>query len=162
MTRDAEALRAWLATHDEACPNCRHVLRGVVAEVCPECGAALRLAVASPGVSIGPWALAVISFSLGLGFDGVVLILLGVAFGIHLAGNGLALSNAPEALLFISPLIVLGLACAAGLTWFFMQRMRWGLVERRAQWHVAITIFVIVGVAHALGGALMVVLSRIL
>lgn len=160
MSDDHAALRAWLATHDEKCPICRYSLRGATATTCPECGAGLRLTVASPGASIGPWALCVISFSLGLGFDGVVLLLLGVALGIEFATNGLSwMTNGPEILLFISPLILLALTCAAGLAWFFTRRKTWGVIDRRTQWRIAVSIFFGVGIAHALGGLAMFLLG---
>jgi hypothetical protein len=43
---EPEQLRAYLGTHNAACPICRYNLRGVSGAVCPECGSTLRLALA--------------------------------------------------------------------------------------------------------------------
>ncbi len=151
---DHEALTAWLATHDESCPVCGYSLRGAISDACPECGAPLRLSVASPRAAVGPWALSVISLSLGLGFDGVVLLIIGGVVFVHAMTNGLAWStDVPKMALFLSPLMVLFVACAVGLLWFLTHRRTWA--KLRLQWLWAWIIFSIVGGAHAIGGVVM-------
>jgi hypothetical protein len=154
---DRRALLEWLAKHDDPCPICAYALRGVPEAKCPECGAQLRLSVASPNASTGAWALAVVSFSLALGFDGVVLFMGGVAALIDLITNGISWSgDAPQILLFASPLIVLALASATGLWWFFTRRRTWALLSRRRQWRLAVLVFLLVGAAHCVGGLTMI------
>lgn len=115
---------------------------------------------ASPGAAIGPWALGVISFALALGFDGVVLLLLGVGFTIAFVTEGRSIgTEGPAILLFLSPLILMGLASAVGLWWFFARRRVWASIDRQRQWKIAVAIFIMVGVVHALGGVVMMALS---
>lgn len=44
LAPDPNSLRAFLSSHDAACPRCGYNLRGVRASHCPECGSAIDLA----------------------------------------------------------------------------------------------------------------------
>lgn len=71
-----EAALRYVNLGGQRCPVCRYDLRGLMRLVCPECGAALRLEVSSPQLKIGPWLVAVVSLSMGFGFDCVMFTIL--------------------------------------------------------------------------------------
>ena len=146
---DAEWTVAWVAGRDAPCPVCGYNLRGLKAARCPECGADLHLTVASRRLNLGPWFLAVVSFALALGFDGVVSALMTAAM-ITLGGTPKK-QLAPY--LLLGTLILLAAACAAGLWWMFRRRKGWALWSETAQWRAAAAVFLAVGGVHAaLGG----------
>ena len=113
------------------------------------------MGVRSPNASIGSWALAVIAFSLGLGFDAVVLLLFSVAMIVAIHEGDVLLQDLPNVIKFVTPLIVLGGLCLVGLWLMLRLRKAWILNNRRHQWELAITIFVCVGAGHAVGGVVM-------
>lgn len=144
---DDEALIAWLADHDELCPACRYELRGLATTRCPECDSRLSLGVSSPDIRFGPWLVSVISFALGLGFDAVVCVMFAAvfAFAVVLRGN-----PGPPASVYVLPgsLLVLGLACLAGIVALVRLRHRWLRLVPRTQWAVSGAVFVGVGAVH--------------
>ncbi len=77
----AELLRSYLRDYDAPCPSCGYSLRDLMGDSCPECGEgiALRVELAQPKMRM--WITGLIGLSLGLGFHGIVLvILLAIAF----------------------------------------------------------------------------------
>lgn len=80
---DTNLLLAYLASHDEPCPNCGYSLRGVREPKCPECGAAVRLATPKErsGIGVGRYALAVAALPMAIGVLFVVVGGLGLGFG---------------------------------------------------------------------------------
>lgn len=137
---------AWLRGRDASCPICSYNVRDVERAICPECGAALSLTLTSPTLGVGPWSLAIVSFALGLGFDGVVLVLMSIAW--ILEGG----TPPPPAVFFIMTLAVLCAGSGLGLLWVIKRR---SLIQRRSrkdQWRLAVGIFLLVGVVHAVAG----------
>ena len=150
---DHRALAAWLRDHDEDCPVCAYSLRGVPSPACPECNAPISLGVRSPHAIAGPWSLALISFSLALGFDAVMSLIL-LAPLIATAGED------AEAIIIWSVMIALGAVSGVGVAWLLTRRRVWMRLSPPAQWRAALTIFVGVGLLHLVaGGALVVVLN---
>ncbi len=156
---DDATLLAWLGSHDEFCPACRYDLRGLTVTTCPECNSRLSLSVSSPDVRLGPWLLAVISFALGLGFDAVVCILM--ATGLSIAILRGSLGSGPPLTFYVLPgsLLVLGIACFAGVVLLVHRRHRWLRLAPRTQWSVALAIFVAVGAVHLVAGLTFVLLN---
>ncbi len=152
--RDDRALGDWLSHHDEACPVCSYSLSKITAPACPECGSTLRLGVRSPNAIAGPWALALISFSLALGFDAVVSLIL-LAPLIMTAGED------PEAIIIWLVMITLGVISGLGVAWLLSQRRVWMRMRPPTQWRVATSLFVGVGLLHLLAGGLLLVALNI-
>lgn len=143
---DEGSLGDWLARHDEPCPVCAYNLRGVRAAACPECNAPLTLGVRSPSAIAGPWALALIAFSLALGFDAVTSLLL-LAPLIGTRGD-------PIAIAMWTTMATLGVCSGIGVAWMLTRRRVWMRMRARTQWRAAWTIFFGVGLLHAaVGGA---------
>lgn len=108
-----DLLLNFLAMYDAECPACGYGLRGVPEARCPECSAPLHLEVASVQSSPGPWLLAVCSWTLALGFDGVMALIFGVV------GIALVVSGTPVAAafpyIFMGTFFVLTVASVIGL-----------------------------------------------
>ncbi|MCW5776713.1 MAG: hypothetical protein KIS87_09765 [Phycisphaeraceae bacterium] len=138
-------LAAWLARADAPCPVCGYCLHGLRTARCPECATPLQLSLASSNLRKGPWTLAVVSFALALGFDGVVTVLLLVA---------LALSPSPRLQPFgvVTAFGAMSAACLGGLLLLIHCAKAWVRVTPRAQWARAWAAFVLVGLGHAAFG----------
>lgn len=133
-------------THDH-CPVCEYDLFGVSEAVCPECGSPIHLGVVSPNARMGPWLLAVISFALAVGFDGVVVLLMFVPM---IAQGVPAFSAAPLFWVLYLMMLILGIGSGIGL-WFVLQRRRWWQCRpAKSQWRRGWLVFVSVGATHAL------------
>ncbi len=147
---DTQRLADWLGSHDEKCPVCSYSLRALTRPACPECGAALRLCVFSPNLSLGPWFVGVVSLSLGLGFDGVVSVLvIAVIIYDQLYEHG-RMSG-----FFAFMFVVFAAAaaiCAVALAWAFWRRRLWTRLPLRRQWLLAAAIFLVTGAGHVLLG----------
>lgn len=140
-------LQAYLEGVDAPCPVCGYNLRGLAAPRCPECNAPLSLGVTSENLSIGPWAVAVVAFAMGAGFDSVVSTLMTIGLIAEPT-----LQWQPYAMYAI--LVSLALACLASIVVLVKRRRRWAFKTRAAQWRCAIACFVGVFLAHALVGAI--------
>lgn len=150
---DGAALTAWLDDHDESCPVCAYNLKGVQQPACPECNAPLTLGVRSPNAIAGPWALALIAFSLALGFDGVTSLFL----LLPLIGT---VGQDPLAVTLWTTMFTLGVCSGVGVAWMLRHRRVWLRMPAARQWRVAWTIFVAVGLLHLLsGGGLIALLA---
>lgn len=71
--RDVEALAAYLADRDVACPGCGYNLRGLKAERCPECNEALQLQVGLCEPKLGLFITGITGLASGLGFHLFIL-----------------------------------------------------------------------------------------
>ena len=69
---DAALLRTYLATHDLPCPVCGYELHLIESNRCPECGANLDLRVGSSDLRLMWWITSLVSFTIPLGFFGVM------------------------------------------------------------------------------------------
>ncbi len=119
---------------------------------CPECSAPITLGVRSPGAVAGPWALGLIAFALGLGFDAVT----GLFLLIPLIGTG---GEDPIAVALWVTMATLAVGSALGLAWMLWRRRVWMRMPVAKQWRYAWVIFFGVGVFHACaGGALIAML----
>lgn len=147
---DERMLLDWLRQRDAPCPVCRYNVRGVVEPVCPECGAELQLAVASPRTETGPWLLAIVSFALALGFDGVLLLVLGgmLVFGLLLVGPA-----GPAPWLTVAAFALLTVLSGLGFEVLRRHRLAWMRLSAASQRRLALWIFLGVGLFHALAGA---------
>jgi hypothetical protein len=134
-------LLAYLAEHDAACPVCGYGIRGLSWALCPECGSELRLGVASPRLVPGPWLLAVVSFALALGFDGVVSTMMAV--GILISGE-----TAWEPIGLATAFVALSCGMLAGVLGVARSRAWWSRRTVGRQWGVALATFAGVGLAH--------------
>ncbi len=148
--QDETSLGQWLASRHEACPVRGYDLHGLKRAECPECAARLHLQVGSDNLAIGPWALAVVSLTLAIGFDGVVAILITV---------GLTFSPPPgrgeflRVLEVLAVFLVVSTACGFGVAWLVRKRRTvWNRIARARQWRIAWALFVIVGAGHAFVG----------
>lgn len=106
----------------------------------------------SHGAIAGPWALALIAFALGLGFDSVT----GMFLLIPLIGTA---GEDPIAVALWVTMATLAAGSAIGLTWMLRRRIAWMRLPKERQWKLAWTIFFGVGIFHAcVGGALFAVM----
>lgn len=124
-------LREFLAANDAACPVCGYNLRGLSASTCPECNAPLALGVTSENLSIGPWVLAIVSFAMAAGFDGVVATLLTIAM----------IANPPPHWMpytMVGMFMVLAITSLACVVRVVKKRKRWAFQTRRIQWRWAL------------------------
>lgn len=143
---DTPTLAAWLATRDAPCPVCSYNLRALTLARCPECSTRLFLTVGAEDLALGPFLFAVISVAMGMGFDGVVFILISVLT---------ALNPPPSSGTFV-PIAILGglfltaaMVCGTGLALLARRRPRWRRLPRRRQWAAAGAVFAIVTLGHA-------------
>ncbi len=141
-------LEAFLSTNDASCPVCAYNLRGLTAVHCPECNAPLSLAVTSENLSVGPWSLAIVSWAMGAGFDGVVALLV----SIMLIANPAPIWP-PYAL--VAMFVTLALICLAAITLLVRRRRRWAFKPRATQWRWALACLFGVFLAHAAIGAIL-------
>jgi len=146
-TGDSELLTLHLARSSDPCPACGYDLRGLQEASCPECGAALALGVVSDRARPGPWSFALVAFALATGFDVVVTLLL--------TGAMVAFGAAWELFIVVVGLSVAGLASVMGLVVVHWERMWWMRLEPAAQWRLAVGLFLLVGLGHALLGAVL-------
>lgn len=153
FSADDRALLTWLESHDEACPACRYSLRSLTTTTCPECGTLLRLGVAAPHLNLWWWLLAILSFALALGFDGVVVVVMGLA--IVFAGG----TPPPGALVAYSVFIALAVISAVAILGLVRRRSRWVRMSTERQRWIAIGVFVLVGAVHAAFG---LILTRVI
>ena len=139
---DEPRLLDFLSDHDADCPACGYGLRGLGSAVCPECAAELHLGVVSPQADLRPWLLAVVSCALGIGFDGVVAVMLLTAFIVF---------SAPTwwPLLIAAGFAALAGACGLVMRAIIRRRRRWTARPRRVQWRWAAVVFLGVGGFHA-------------
>ncbi|QYK47242.1 MAG: hypothetical protein KF838_10675 [Phycisphaeraceae bacterium] len=146
----ARMLREFLASNDAACPVCGYNLRGLLHQACPECNAPLSLGVTSENLSIGPWVLAIVSFAMAAGFDGVVATVLTVVM----------IANPPPIWLpyaVVGMFMTLAIASLACVLRIVRLRRRWAFQTRRIQWRWALmclggvfTLHACIGIAFAL------------
>lgn len=135
----------FVADRDELCPVCDYSLRGLTEPRCPECGSSLELRVGSPQLRVGPWAVAMVSFALGLGFDGVVAVLMIAA----LIANPTTMW---EPIGIVSGFVVLAGVMLIGLVRVARSRPTWTRRPVRTQRFLASAVFACVGVVHAVVG----------
>lgn len=154
-TDDAAALLSWLATRDAHCPVCGYNVRGIPEARCPECAAPLQLHVWSENAGIGPWLLAIVSFSLAAGFDGVVTTML--------VGACVVDPPPPPAWGWVATLLgsfaILSALCLGGVLLLATRRRRFWRLPRRRQWTAAMVTFGAVGAFHAAFGAFLIVVG---
>ncbi|MBX3317697.1 MAG: hypothetical protein KF902_12645 [Phycisphaeraceae bacterium] len=146
----ARMLREFLALNDAACPVCGYNVRGLVHQSCPECNAPLSLGVTSENLSIGPWVLAIVSFAMAAGFDGVVSTVLTI----------LIIANPPPIWIpyaVVGMFMTLAIASLACVVRVVRKRKRWAFQTRRIQWRWALlclggvfTLHACIGIAFAL------------
>ncbi|MFG0242012.1 MAG: hypothetical protein ACF8R9_04415 [Phycisphaerales bacterium JB054] len=141
-------LLAFVADCPAECPVCDYSLLGLTEPRCPECGAELELRVGSPRLHVGAWALAMTSFALALGFDGVVSIILVIALTTSLASTATP-PPPPFAYVLTSFFLVLAASMATGLFLVARSRHRWTRRPTRKQWTHATAVFCAVGLLHA-------------
>ena len=108
------------------------------------------------GAPFRPWLLAIVSFSLAAGFDGVVTTMLTVAYVLE--------PPPPHAWLFATMLLgsftTLTALCLGGVVLLATRRRRFWRLPRRRQWTAALVTFLVVGLFHAaFGGFLAFVMN---
>jgi hypothetical protein len=102
-----------------------------------------------------------VAFALGMGFDGVVSLMLGTGLAVSQILNPSPRGTLYQPLTIFSTIAGLGLLTLLALVAFARRRRAWRRLPLRKQWRLAVLIFIAVGVVHALGGAsVMYVLSR--
>jgi hypothetical protein len=138
----------WLKDRDAVCPICGYNLRALTLARCPECSTGLKLGLEAENAIWGPWALASVSFALGLGFDAVVSTLLMSAF----LWNPPAPLMWPPVLALIGGFVILTLGSGVGLVAVLTRRRAWMRRRRPVQWRRAAAIFTLVGLIHAAFG----------
>lgn len=146
---DDRALLEFIYTRDVECPACGYNLRGLRTAVCPECSGRLYLSVGSENLALGPWAMALVSFALGAGFDGVVSVVISIGL-IFFPPSG---AGVRQAGLLLLSFVIGAAACGIGIWWLVTRRKSvWGRMARRRQWLIAWLIFAAVAGAHAAFG----------
>ena len=153
VSSETEHLLAFLADRDAPCPVCDYSLRGLTAPICPECGAALARQLGSPQIRVGAWALAMVSFALGLGFDGVVSVVLLTALVISPAQQW-------EPYGIVTLFLALSGGMGMGLLWLGRRRASWTKRPVRQQWLRGGGVFLAVGLLHGLVGAGFVLVAQ--
>ena len=141
----SDHLLEFVACCDEPCPVCGYSLRGLAEPRCPECGSSLELRVGSPQLRVGPWAVALVSFALGLGFDGVVSLLMTIALILDPTTSW-------EPIGVVSGFTVLAGAMLIGLVRVARSRPTWTRRTVRTQRLLAAVVFGCVGGIHAMVG----------
>ncbi len=149
-------LTTYLNSRDAPCPVCDYNLRGLKVDRCPECSAYLHLQVGSENTRLGAWLAAVMSFSLAVGFDAVmgliVLVMFTVTFFVR---QPIAPIVRQQHMILLSGFLALAVTCGGGIFMLVRRRRRWMMLSRRVQWRWAAVIFVIVFIVHLLAGFLM-------
>lgn len=149
-----DLLREFLATHDASCPVCGYGLRGVPSPVCPECAAPLHLEIASVQGKTGPWLVALGAWTLSLGFDGVVALIMTI---------GVLISRPPLSQLYpyiwAGTFLTLTVGGVIGLHGVLGARGRWGIKPRRVQWRDAVVTIIAVGGVHLAVGVCIVIIG---
>ncbi|HYE03831.1 MAG TPA: hypothetical protein VD963_11440 [Phycisphaerales bacterium] len=142
VTRSAR-LAEFLAHEEAACPLCGYGLRGLKAARCPECDAPLHLGILSDDARLRlPWFLtAIVSISLGLGFDAVVSLLLIVI----IIDEG---APPPPVRPFVLAMWALALLCGLALTVLCRMRRRFARLAPVAQRRLAVGTFCVVFGVH--------------
>lgn len=150
MTPDQDAVVRFVAERDAPCPVCRYNVRGAPEARCPECAAELRLELGSERLRLGPWLFAVVAFALGLGFDGVVGLVMAASLTVLPPRSPLAVRQ-----MWLVDVLFLAAAglCAVGLVQVVRQRGRWNRQHAGRQRALAAAIFLGVGLTHAAFGA---------
>ena len=148
-----------LADHDAPCPVCSFNLRGISTPTCPECGSALELTIGAPNKKLAPFTLAIVALAMGLGFDGVILAIAGVALLIALAYGGTMPTDWEP--YFIGGVFLFGSsACALAITALLKAQRRWFRFTPPTQWWLAVAIFIGVFLSHlGMGFLILVVLN---
>jgi hypothetical protein len=157
-SEDDAALVGFVERHDASCPVCEYSLRGLRSTVCPECAAHLSLQVGSKDLHLGPWFFAVVSISLGLGFDTVfcLLVFIGSTIAVVMNGGLPPLKDIVPVLIILGIMVPLWAACVAGLSALYQRRVAWRRMSIRRQWKTAAAIFFGTGLVHAAAGALLI------
>lgn len=106
----------------------------------------LTLQVGSPQLRVGAWALGMVSFALGLGFDGVVSVVLLTALIMNPAQQW-------EPYGIVTLFLSLSGGMGAGLLWLGRRRTAWTKRPVREQWLRGGLVFLAVGLLHGLVGA---------
>lgn len=145
-------LLQFLAREAAACPVCGYGLAGLRSDRCPECAAPLSLAVASARSSSPAWVVAVCSVSLGLGFDGVVSVLLLIAATVSFVMQGPPPGIPWQAVLVGGTFPALTCAGLGAITGLVRVRRRWRMAPARRQWVWAAGVFALTGAVHAAVG----------
>lgn len=158
----AAALLSWLGANDAACPVCSYNLRGLKEPKCPECAAPLHLAVGSSHFLTGPWILALVSLSLALGFDGVVVTLMSIAGTASLLLEGTpTTSDLWHFGMLYGGFVTLLAACGCAVLFLLRRRKAWLAQAPRRQWRVAAAVFVGVFLLHlTFAGMVVIVMNR--
>jgi len=117
----ATMLRAFLADHDEPCPTCGYSLMGLTEAVCPECGKALRLRVVEEEPSLGLYLTGLIGLSIGLGFNGLILMFIVGSILWYRLRDGISVSFGVVTLL---PLAIGAAVCGSAIVLWLKCRKR--------------------------------------
>lgn len=142
----ASVLERYLQDEHARCPVCEYDLFKTAGACCPECGSPIQLGVVSTHARPGPWLLAVISFALALGFDGVIVLLMFVP----MIGQGVpAFSAAPQFWVLYLMMWMLTAVSATGLVIMLRSKRRWQTRRPKTQWRRAWAVFLSVGFGHA-------------
>jgi hypothetical protein len=148
-----QLLLQWLENRDAPCPICGYNARDLRASHCPECGAKLRLELGSPNLRLGAWVVALISFALALGFDGVVSTIMLFAFTVNPPrGRG----EFQVVLAIIGVFLTLSALSLAGVVVLIRRRRTWMRRTPRQQWRWAGTAFALTFLVHLLWGAFLI------
>jgi hypothetical protein len=149
MSENDGALLAWLGSNDAPCPVCSYNLRGLKEPRCPECASPLHLAVGSSHFLTGPWILALVSFALAMGFDGVVVTLMSIGGTLALLAEGPPTRGDfwIFGTLYGGFVVMLGASsCGA---WFMLRRRKaWLSQAPKRQWRAAAATFAGVFLVH--------------
>jgi hypothetical protein len=150
-------LLSFLDTRDAPCPVCDYNLRGLKVDRCPECAAHLHLRVGSENTRLGPWLGAVLSFSLAVGFDAVMGLLVSIIFTVSLFAPPQTVPPIvrQQHIILLVGFVGLALACGGAILMLVKRRRRWMMMPRRRQWRIAAVIFVLVFLVHLLAGFMM-------
>lgn len=136
-----------LAEHDEPCPICGYSLLGARDHRCPECSAPLELGVRSPQRLFGPWVFAIVSIALGLGFDGVIALLMTIPLFTE--------PGAPIAIKLLYAFFALASALqVVAIVWLLRRRSTLQRLRPPRQWTTAWVVFGGVLIVHASAGLL--------
>lgn len=128
MNSETDQLRAFLASTDAPCPNCRYNLRGLTSSVCPECNQHLVLRVGLAEGQVGTIIAAASGFLSGAGAALVCLVLVGL-FTIRYGAPGrrevFAVYALPVLTLLIEGALAIFLLSLRGRRWVRDDSSRW-------------------------------------